>query len=85
MRFHALRHINASVMADLSIPTPVAQERGGWKTDSTMKKVYTHTFTDSRIDADNKLDNYFEKIVEKNENAHWNVKLESKTLKYQGF
>lgn len=63
MKFHALRHINASVMAEEMIPTVVAQERGGWKTDSTMKKVYTHTFTEGRVAADKKIDERFNKIV----------------------
>lgn len=63
MKFHALRHLNASVMAEELIPTPVAQERGGWKTDSTMKKVYTHTFTSERKAADKVIDDRFNKIV----------------------
>lgn len=63
MKFHALRHVNASVMAEEMIPTVVAQERGGWKTDSTMKKVYTHTFTEGRVAADKKMDDRFNKIV----------------------
>lgn len=64
MRFHDLRHVNASVMADKCIPTPVAQERGGWKTDSTMKRVYTHAFEKSRIEADKIIDGVFESIIE---------------------
>lgn len=64
MRFHALRHVNASVMAEEDIPTVIAQERGGWKTDSTMKRVYTHTFTASRLEADKKINARFEKLVE---------------------
>ena len=64
MRFHDLRHVNASVMADKCIPTPVAQERGGWKTDSTMKRVYTHAFEKSRIEADKIIDGAFESIIE---------------------
>jgi len=63
MRFHGLRHVNASVMADMGIPTNVAQERGGWKTDSTMKKVYVHTFDHSRKEADKKIDNYFSSLM----------------------
>jgi len=63
MKFHALRHINASIMADIGIPSPIAQERGGWKTDSTMKAVYTHTFDASRRSADKRIDEYFEKDV----------------------
>ena len=64
MRFHDLRHVNASIMADKCIPTPVAQERGGWKTDSTMKRVYTHAFEKSRIEADKIIDGVFESIIE---------------------
>lgn len=67
MRFHHLRHVNASVMAEEMIPTVVAQERGGWKTDFVMKKVYTHTFTPSRLEADKKMDSRFEKLIFANE------------------
>lgn len=70
MKFHALRHINASIMADIGIPSPVAQERGGWKTDSTMKAVYTHTFDSSRREADKRINEYFENNVLKIENAN---------------
>lgn len=63
MTFHDLRHINASVMALLQIPDKYAQERGGWKTDYTMKKVYTHTFSQGRIDADNKMNDFFERSL----------------------
>ena len=70
MRFHALRHVNASVMAEEDIPTVIAQERGGWKTDSTMKRVYTHTFTASRLEADKKINARFEKLVENTDFTH---------------
>ena len=63
MRFHDLRHVNASVMADLNIPTVISQERGGWKTDSTMKRVYQHAFTPSRKAADKKMDAFFERLL----------------------
>lgn len=59
MTFHDLRHVNASVMALLRVPDQYAMERGGWKTDSTMKKVYTHTFSDQRQAVDETIDNYF--------------------------
>lgn len=65
MRFHDLRHLNASLMADQRIPTPVAQQRGGWKTDSTMKRVYTHAFDESRLAADKVIDNIFESEISK--------------------
>lgn len=65
MRFHDLRHLNASLMADQHIPTPVAQQRGGWKTDSTMKRVYTHAFDESRLAADAVIDGVFEAVIAK--------------------
>lgn len=63
MTFHDLRHVNASVMALLQIPDKYAMERGGWKTDSTMKGTYTHTFSKARKDVDQIIDNYFEKQI----------------------
>lgn len=63
MRFHDLRHLNASLMADKNIPTVIMQERGGWKTDATMKRVYTHAFKQSRLDADAVIDNLFMQTI----------------------
>lgn len=69
--FHKLRHISASTMAALNIPTNYAQEKGGWKTDHTMRTVYTHTFTEERKQADAKMDAFFDKIIENaNDNAN---------------
>lgn len=64
MTFHDLRHVNASVMLMLNIPDKYAMERGGWKTDKTMKKVYQNTFSTERIAVDNKVNNYFESIMQ---------------------
>ena len=58
--FHGLRHINASVMHLLGIPEKYFLERGGWKTDKVMKKVYRHTFSKNRQEADTKVDTFFE-------------------------
>lgn len=63
MSFHDLRHVSASVMAMLRIPDKYAMERGGWKTDNVMKKVYTHTFSPERQKVDELIDQYFEKVV----------------------
>ena len=63
MRFHDLRHVAASVMAEEEIPTVVSQERGGWKTDSTMKGTYFHAFSSGRRAADAKINARFERIV----------------------
>lgn len=74
MTFHQLRHLNASVMAMLNIPDKYAQERGGWKTDRVMKKVYTHTFSKEREAVDEIIDGYFENIMQ-HEMQHENKKL----------
>lgn len=62
--FHKLRHMNASIMAMLNIPEKYAMERGGWKTDSVMKKVYTHTFQKERIQVDHMIDEYFDTTMQ---------------------
>lgn len=64
MTFHDLRHESASIMALLRVPDKYALERGGWKTDKVMKKVYTHTFSDERQKVDNIIDGYFEKLMQ---------------------
>lgn len=69
MTFHQLRHLNASVMAMLGIQKEIAQERGGWKTDYVMNRVYTHTFDAPRREADQKINAYFNQIANKNANA----------------
>lgn len=62
--FHDLRHINASVMAELGIPDIYAMERGGWSNTSTLRNVYQQTFDDARNKVDSTIDNYFEKIYD---------------------
>ena len=69
MTFHQLRHMNASVMALLNVPEKYAQERGGWKTPHTMKRVYQHTFSAEREAVDKKVDDFFETIID-NQTAH---------------
>ena len=61
--FHRLRHINMSVMADLGIPDPIQNDRGGYSTDYVRKRVYTHAFTPSRTAADAKIDSFWESII----------------------
>ena len=50
-------------MALLRIPDKYAQERGGWKSDYIMKKVYTQTFPEERVKVDNTIDHYFEGLM----------------------
>ncbi|MBR1764438.1 MAG: site-specific integrase [Ruminococcus sp.] len=63
MHFHDLRHLNASVMLQLGIPDKYAMERGGWSTNSTLKKVYQHTFSEKRKLVDKTIDDYFISII----------------------
>lgn len=45
-RLHDLRHYQASILHALGVPDKYIMERGGWKTDSTLKSVYQHTLSD---------------------------------------
>lgn len=45
-RFHDLRHYAASIMHALGIPDQYIMERGGWKTDVTLKEIYRGTIDD---------------------------------------
>lgn len=63
LRFHDLRHLNASVMLQLNIPEKYAMERGGWKTPHVMKSVYQHTFSAERRRTDAAVDSYFEQLL----------------------
>ena len=51
-------------MALLRIPDKYAQERGGWKTDQVMKRVYMQTLPEERQKVDAIINNYFENIIE---------------------
>lgn len=62
--FHKLRHLNASVMLQLGIPDKYAMERGGWATNQTMKTVYQHTFSKERLLVDDRINAYFNGIVQ---------------------
>ncbi|MDE5570392.1 MAG: site-specific integrase [Ruminococcus sp.] len=67
IRFHDLRHLNASVMLSLGVPDKYAMERGGWSSPNIMKSVYQHTFTEERKQVDNKIDDYFKDIIERSD------------------
>lgn len=69
MTFHDLRHINASVMLFLGIPDKYAMERGGWTTDNVLKSVYQQTFNSEREFVNNKIDDYFNKMIDDCDNS----------------
>ncbi len=64
--FHDLRHMNASIMLSLGVPDKYAMERGGWSSNKVLQSVYQHTYTDTRILIDDKIDNYFLNIATRN-------------------
>ncbi len=62
IRFHDLRHLNASIMLRLGVPDKYAMERGGWSSTGVLKGIYQHTFTRERLETDKKIDDYFNSI-----------------------
>lgn len=63
VRLHDLRHINASIMLYLGIPSKYAMERGGWDDINTMDKIYQFTFEDEKKMIDDKINNFFDSLV----------------------
>lgn len=63
MTFHQLRHVNASVMAELNIPEKESNDRGGWKSSHVRQRVYTHSFSATRTAADAAIDARFNDII----------------------
>lgn len=63
LKFHGLRHLNASLMAGLHIDRAVARARGGWANNTVMESVYTHALQDSMENADQKMDGYFLRVI----------------------
>lgn len=63
LTFHDLRHMSASIMLALNIPEKYALERGGWSTPAVMKRVYQHTFSKQRQQADAMVNDYFSKMI----------------------
>lgn len=64
IRLHDLRHLNASIMAYLGIPSKYAMERGGWDDINTMDKIYQFTFEDEKKMIDDKINNFFDSLIE---------------------
>lgn len=63
LKFHGLRHLNASLMAGLHIDRAVARARGGWANNTVMESVYTHALAGSMDQADEKMDGYFLRVI----------------------
>lgn len=63
IRFHDLRHLNASIMLALGIPEKYALERGGWSNPTVLRSVYQHTFSDERNRVDEAINGYFSALI----------------------
>lgn len=59
-RFHDLRHYQASILHAMGVPDKYIMERGGWKTDSTLKNIYQHTMSDKRKQVEDDICARFE-------------------------
>ena len=59
-RFHDLRHYQASILHAMGVPDKYIMERGGWKTDSTLKNIYQHTMSDKRKEVEDDIIRKFE-------------------------
>lgn len=57
--FHALRHLNASVLMSLQIPDTYTMTRGGWGSRQTLMNIYQHTLADRQPDYDARIDEFF--------------------------
>lgn len=63
IRFHDLRHINASIMLLMGIPQKYAMERGGWSSSQTMEKIYQHTFKDEKKQVDANINEFISNLI----------------------
>ena len=66
MNFHDLRHIFATTLNDIGVPSKYIQKLGGWSTDNVMKSVYTHTTSRNEKEFQSKIDELFDSELRKN-------------------
>jgi integrase len=59
IRFHDLRHFNATMQLKLGVPTKVVADRLGHSTVQTTQEIYQHVLKDMNKSAANKLDSLF--------------------------
>ena len=59
-RFHDLRHYQASILHAMGVPDKYIMERGGWKTNSTLKNIYQHTMSEKRSEVEDDIIRRFE-------------------------
>ena len=62
-RFHDLRHYSASMMHAAGIPDQYIMQRGGWSTDSVMKRVYINAMDDQTRIMNDRINTMFENVT----------------------
>ena len=62
-RLHDLRHYAASILHAIGIPDQYIMQRGGWKTDHVMKRVYRDTISDVEKEMNDKINDYFSRVI----------------------
>ena len=63
IRFHDLRHINATLMLQYGVPAKIASERLGHSTIQTTMNIYSHVPLDMQQDAVSRFEsNIFSKV-----------------------
>lgn len=65
IRFHDLRHINATLMLQYGVPAKIASERLGHSTIQTTMNIYSHVSVDMQRDSVSTFENnLFAKVAE---------------------
>lgn len=63
-RFHDLRHYSASIQHALGIPDAYIMKRGGWKSDTVLKRVYRHAMDAEQSKMNNIANSHFSSIMQ---------------------
>lgn len=63
-RFHDLRHYNASIMHALGVPDKYAMARGGWRTTTTLHKVYQHIMDEKAKEVNDTVNQHFSQLMQ---------------------
>jgi len=69
-RLHDLRHYSASIMHAIGIPDQYIIERGGWKTDGVMKRIYRNVISDEQRKFTDKINNHFSGFQSEHDTKH---------------
>ena len=62
-RFHDLRHYSASIMHVIGISDKVIQQRGGWSTDSCLRRVYINVIDIEAERQNRKINEHFSSMA----------------------